>query len=91
MADELISYFSDEDCNYQEFNDYAGLFAGLASWIKAASIQVSSLCHSAPLTCLCLNEAACGCCDAGFCDCYESAGSDSGSNEDRFPALLEDE
>lgn len=41
LADELISYFSNEDCNYQEFNDYASLFAGLATWIKAASIQVS--------------------------------------------------
>ena len=41
LADELIRYFSDEDCNYQEFTDYASLFAALATWIRAASIQVS--------------------------------------------------
>ncbi len=43
LAEELISYFSNEDSGYQEFTDYADLFAGLATWIKAASIQVCGL------------------------------------------------
>jgi len=40
LAEELISCFSNEDSGYEEFTDYADLFAGLATWIKAASIQV---------------------------------------------------
>jgi len=70
LAEELMSQFTNEDWSYQELSDYAGLFAGLATWIRAASIQVGwrdSLFHVAVIflwlvqSSLCVCVCACAC------------------------------